>query len=132
MAQHVPDMEITMRMKKYAVATAAAFMVLAIVPDARSAGTDGVAVYDATELALYRYTVVKRIWVEDWKSAFSVGGEPDEARARDAVMEEAARVGADGVINLKCLGQTDRLSKPAGYYCYGNAIKLRNEVRVAR
>ena len=52
-----------------------------------------VPVYDSTQVAFARYSVIKR-------------------------------VGADGVINLTCFDQTDRIFNPAGYFCYGNAIRL--------
>jgi hypothetical protein len=42
-------------------------------------------------------------------------------------VNDAARRGADGVINMTCFDQTDRIFHRAGYYCYGNAIKIKNE-----
>ena len=85
-----------------------------------------IAVYDSTQIALDSYTVIKRLGVSDWKSAFRMAGYSDEAQARDALLAQAALVGADAVVNLHCLGQTDRIWNPAGYYCYGNAIKLKS------
>ena len=82
-------------------------------------------VYDSTQLAFDRYTVVKRLWVQDWRSAFSVGAQPTELRARQALLDEARRLGADGVINLTCFDQTDRIFSPSGYFCYGNAIRVK-------
>jgi hypothetical protein len=92
-----------------------------------SHAADAVPVYDSTEIALDRYTVVKRLGVEDWRSAFRIPSYGDEESARRALLVEAARVRADGVINLHCLSKTDRIFNPSGYYCYGNAIKLKNE-----
>src|SRR5687767_14642838 len=77
-----------------------------------------VTVYDATQLALGSYVVIHRIGVESWRSAFNIPGHVDEAAARNAVLAQAERVGADGVINLHCLGQTDRIFRPVGHYCY--------------
>ena len=85
-----------------------------------------VQVYDSTQIALDSYTVIKRMGVSDWKSAFRIAGYSDEAQAREALLAQAAQVGADGVVNLHCLSQTDRVWNPAGYYCYGNAIKLKS------
>ena len=82
------------------------------------------AVYDATQIALDRYVVVKRVGIDGWRSAFNIPGHPDLASAQQAVLSEAARAGADGVINLTCFDQTDAVFKPAGYFCYGNAIRL--------
>jgi hypothetical protein len=88
-------------------------------------GADVVPIYDATELALGRYTVVKRLGVGDWRSAFRIRGYADLPAAQQSLVNEAARAGADGVINLTCFDQTDALFNPAGYYCYGNAIKIK-------
>lgn len=89
--------------------------------------TDPLPVYDSTQIALDRYTVIRRLPVDGWRSAFGVPGHRDEAGARRALLNAAAGLGADGVINLHCLGQTDALFNPSGYYCYGNAIRLKSE-----
>ena len=82
-------------------------------------------VYDATQLAFDRYVLVKRIGIDGWRSAFNIPGHADLASAQQAVLTEAARVGANGVINLTCFDQTDAFFKPAGYFCYGAAIRLK-------
>jgi hypothetical protein len=92
---------------------------------AQTAVSDPVPVYDSTQIALGHYTVIKRLWVEGWRSAFWVPAYRDEAGAKRALLKEAANLGADAVVNLHCLGRTDALFNPSGYYCYGNAIKLR-------
>ena len=107
-------------------------VVLGSVPALACAGalaqavSNPVLIYDSTQIAFDRYTVVKRIWVEDWRSAFWIPGHGDVGAAQQALLNEAGRLGADGVINLKCLDQTDNIFRRSGYYCYGNAIKLRN------
>ena len=92
---------------------------------AASGSTPAVTVYDGTQLALGSYVVVERIGVQSWLSAFGIPGHATEDAARSAVLNQAARTGADGVINLKCMSQTDRLFKSAGYYCYANAIRVK-------
>lgn len=99
---------------------------------AESSTADAVPVYDSTQVAFDRYTVVKRLGVEGLQSAFWISGYGDLARARQALVNEAARLGADGVINLQCLSQTDSLMSWAGYYCYGNAIRITNERAIAK
>ncbi|HSB48973.1 MAG TPA: hypothetical protein VLD15_05615 [Burkholderiales bacterium] len=82
-----------------------------------------VKVFDATQLTLDRYTVVKRIWTQSWRSAFWV---PEEDKVEDAIAaltSKAADEGADAVINLHCLFDPGGLS--SGYFCYGLAIKLK-------
>ena len=92
---------------------------------AGTAAPAAVTVYDATQLALGGYVVVERIGVQGWRSAFGIPGHASEDAARNAVLAEAARAGADGIVNLMCMSQTDSLFKSAGYYCYANAIKLK-------
>jgi hypothetical protein len=81
-------------------------------------------VFDATELTPDRYTVIKRIWVESWRSAFWVPAHADSAGAIAALSAEAARVGADAVTDLVCLND-DRAFFDRGYFCYGLAVKLK-------
>jgi hypothetical protein len=81
-------------------------------------------IFDATELTPDRYTVIKRIWVENWRSAFWLPAHSDSSSAIAALTAEAARAGADAVINLACLNdQKAWLNR--GYFCYGLAIKLK-------
>jgi hypothetical protein len=96
---------------------------------AQRAHGDAVPVYDSTEIALDSYTVLKRLWVDSWKSALWIRGYRDEASAKRALLDEAAGIRADAVVNLYCLGQTDALFRPRGYYCYGNAIRFRKTMR---
>lgn len=88
-----------------------------------------VPVYDSTQIALERYSVMRRIGVEGSHSAFGIKGHADLQSAQRAVVTAAAEVGADGVINLTCFDKTDALFNPTGYYCYGNAIALRADAK---
>ena len=83
-----------------------------------------VRVFDATELTPDRYTIIKRLWVESWRSAFWVPSHDDSGAAIAALTAEAARLGADAVTNLACLNDS-RAWVARGYFCYGLAIKLR-------
>ncbi|HSC96649.1 MAG TPA: hypothetical protein VLC73_16940 [Burkholderiales bacterium] len=82
-----------------------------------------VTVYDATELTLDRYTVLKRIWTQTAHAAFWVPTYEDRADAITELTSRAAEEGADGVINLHCLNDTGGWG--GGYFCYGLAIKLK-------
>lgn len=92
---------------------------------AQPPATGTVPIYDSTQIALDRYTVVRRLGVTGWESAFRIRGHGDVESAQRALLAEAGRFGADGVINLLCFNKTDRTFNPAGYFCYGNAIRLR-------
>lgn len=81
-------------------------------------------VFDATELTPDRYTVIKRIWVDNWRSAFGIKASDDSSAAIAALTAEATRAGADAITNLTCLhNQNTWVNR--GYYCYGLAIKLK-------
>ena len=96
---------------------------------AATAAPASVTIYDTTQLALGSYTVVERIGIDTWRSAFGIPGHATEDAARNAVVARAADVGADGIVNLKCMSQTDAFFKSAGYYCYANAIRLKTTAR---
>jgi uncharacterized protein YbjQ (UPF0145 family) len=81
-----------------------------------------VRIYDAGELTLDRYTVIKRIWAGTWRASFWVPNHSDPAGAIEALTAEAADAGADGVVNLHCLSDT---AWDGRYFCYGLAIKLK-------
>ena len=101
------------------------FLTLALViTSANGQGKTAVAIYDSTQIALDSYTVIKRLGVQDWRSAFSIRAYNDAAAATAALLSEAERLGADGLVNLHCLGHGDR-PNGVGYYCYANAIKVK-------
>ena len=78
-----------------------------------------VKVYDPAEMPPSRYTVVKRLWTQDWQSMFWLPGYRDAGAAVSDITKEAASVKADGVVNLNCLKDGDY------YTCYALAIKLK-------
>jgi uncharacterized protein YbjQ (UPF0145 family) len=84
--------------------------------------TPQVRIYDAAELTLDRYTVLKRIWAGTWRASFWVPNHVELADAIEALRERAADAGADGVVNLHCLSDAGWGGR---YFCYGLAIKLK-------
>ena len=80
-------------------------------------------VFDAGELTLNRYTVVKRLWTGALRASFWIPSYDDAGTAISALTSEARSLGADGVVNLHCLN--DRGGWSGGYTCYGLAIKLK-------
>ena len=85
-------------------------------------------VYDNGQLPIYRYDVVRRIWVDSWRTAFTAPTFPTRDDAVAALQTEAAVAGADGLINVICLdqsrGRVFARAEPA-ILCYGNAIRLK-------
>ena len=80
-----------------------------------------VRIFDAGELTLERYTIVKRLWTGSLRASFWVPEHTDAAAAISAMTDEAQSLGADGIINLHCLN--DASGWGAGYFCYGLAVK---------
>ncbi|MCC7485550.1 MAG: hypothetical protein IT529_11265 [Burkholderiales bacterium] len=79
---------------------------------------------DATRLTPDRYTVLGRLWVQTWQSAFDV---PRHGEAGAAIAElgvEARRLGADAITNVACFndqgGPVNR-----GWFCHALAVKLK-------
>jgi hypothetical protein len=100
----------------------------AVMPPAAASGTAGAAVpiYEAGVLTPDRYTVIKRLWVESWPSAFWVPTHEQSGAAIAALQKEAASLGANGIVNLNCLNERGGwFSGKDAYFCYGNAIKLK-------
>jgi hypothetical protein len=82
-------------------------------------------VYSHGELPLSNYSIIKRLWINMPESAFYVRTQPDSGMAISALVTEATRIGADGVVNLYCLKGGQITAQSSGWYCYGNAIKLK-------
>jgi len=123
-----------MKTRSSAASTLAAVAACVLAGCARTPSSDverhaaDVTVYRMNQLADKRYDVVRYIWVDSWQSAFRVTTYPSETDAVAALRTEAARVGADGLVNVVCLDQNRRGgnagAEPA-VLCYGNAIRFR-------
>ena len=92
-------------------------------------GTPQLKMYSFGDLTMSRYEVVGRQWGDAWRSAF--WGVPTFAtreQALAALQTEAARTGADGLLNVYCLDQGrakwSSNTEPA-FLCYGIAIRVR-------
>ena len=100
----------------------------AVTAPAAAAETPSAAVriYEAGALVPERYTVIKRLWVESWRSAFWVPTHGESAAAIAELQAEAARLGADGIVNLHCLNSRGGwFSGADAFFCYGNAVRLK-------
>jgi hypothetical protein len=80
--------------------------------------------FDATQLGPDRYTVIRRLWVDSWRTAFDVPAHPESSAALAQLSEEAAKAGADALTNVVCLND-DRAWFRRGYFCYALAVKLK-------
>jgi hypothetical protein len=85
-------------------------------------------IYALGEISMSRYEVVGRPWVDSWRSAFWVPTFASQEQAIAALQTEAARRGADGLLNVNCLDQGrwnwSSKAEPA-FLCYGIAVRMR-------
>jgi hypothetical protein len=87
-----------------------------------------VKVYEPADLSSAEYDVVRQLWVDSWSTAWSMPTYSSEAEGIAAMRAEAARSGADGLINVYCVDRGrpnwSWHSGPA-FICYSNAIRVR-------
>ncbi len=83
-----------------------------------------VRVYDATELDMAHYTLIKRLWVDTWWSAFEIRRYPTPAAGTQALADAARSLGADGLVNVTCI-PSNRFWSGTAYRCYGNAVRVK-------
>jgi hypothetical protein len=85
-------------------------------------------IYALGEINGDRYEVVGRPSADTWRSAFWLPTYPTREQAVAALQTEAARRGADGLLNVNCLdqgrAQWSSNMEPA-FLCYGTAIRVR-------
>jgi len=114
-----------MSIRKTLVQALAFVLGAAALASAMAQGGAGPRVYQVGEITLDRYTVLERIWVGSGFTVFGVPTRADEAGAIAALKEEAASLGADGIVNLHCVNDEGGFLGWSGHYCYANAIKLK-------
>ena len=75
-----------------------------------------------------RFNISSHIWVDAWRSAFASPTFATREEAIAALREEAARRGADGLLDIVCLdqGQPPWSSSTApSILCYSNGIRFK-------
>ena len=89
-------------------------------------------IYTFGEVNMSGYEVVGRPWIDSWRSAYSAPTFPSQEQAIAALRTEAARRGADGLLNVSCLDQGrwkwSSNTEPA-FLCFGIAIRSRQSQR---
>src|SRR5471032_1832945 len=85
-------------------------------------------VYEPEQLAQGQYELVRYLWVDSWRTAFWLPSASSEAKGIASLRAEAARLGANGLINVSCRDQghfTWSRSREPAILCYANAIRVR-------
>lgn len=96
---------------------------LAVQEAGRSA--DGIKIYDPADLNLSRYEILERLWVESWRSAFEVPRHADAGAAVAEMKVAAAKLGADGLMNVVCVPEEGWWLRKANVFCHALAIRLK-------
>ena len=85
-----------------------------------------VKIYEPGRLAQGQYDRVRYLWVDSWRTAFWLPTYSSEAEGIASLQAEAARLGANGLINLGCRDQGRSMwsrSREPAILCYGIAIR---------
>jgi hypothetical protein len=105
---------------------------LAVAQDDAGQRAGDLKIYTFGEVNMSGYEVVSRLWIDSWRSAYSAPTFPSQEQAIAALRTEAARRGADGLLNVSCLDQGrwqwSSNTEPA-FLCYGIAIRTRPSQR---
>lgn len=91
----------------------------------RPAEADKIGVYEAVPPGYRQYRVVRRVWTESWRSAFSVPVYGSVEAGASDLQSEALRLGGDAVMNFGCYRFDPDILTPTrqGLICNGNVIK---------
>ena len=87
-----------------------------------------VKVYGANQLLQGQYEDVRYLWADSWRAAFWLPSALSEAEGIASLRAEAARLGANGLINVSCIDQGHFIwswSRKPSILCYGHAIRVR-------
>lgn len=83
-----------------------------------------VRMHESVTSAPPRYEVVRRIWVEERRSAFTVPTYASLEEGRDDIRRQAASLGANGVINFGCYRMPGKSGNGTRLACNGTAVRF--------
>ena len=83
-----------------------------------------IAVYESTDLLHSRYTLVEHVWLDSWRSNFTVPSFSTEAQGLEAMKRAASDAGANALLHVVCVDGSTKPGQGSGLYCYGDAIRL--------
>ena len=86
---------------------------------------EDVKIYSPAELRQGEYNTVSRLWVNSWRTAFRVPTYSSRDEGIAALQDKAHSLGANGLINVACYGDTGWFGGSEAFTCYGKAIRVR-------
>jgi hypothetical protein len=121
-----------LRSSRFSALVAVAVCVLSGCASAPQSGVERraaeVKVYEPDQLVQGQHELVRYLWVDSWRSAFWLPSYSSEAEGIASLQVEAARLGANGLINVSCRDQGHSIwswRREPAILCYGNAIRVR-------
>jgi len=86
---------------------------------------EDVTVYNSAELKQGQYETVAHLYVETWRARFWTPTYSADEDPIPSLRIKAARLGANGLINVACYGDKGFMSLwPQYFNCYAKAIKV--------
>ncbi|MBE0623766.1 MAG: hypothetical protein IH606_03030 [Burkholderiales bacterium] len=122
-----------MKRRSLRITTLVALAVCVLCACASSPPSDGassaaeVKIYESAQLAQNQYQLLRYLPVDSWRTAFWLPTYASQAEGLASLQAEAARLGADGLIDVSCRDQgsfTGFTSGKPAFLCYGNAIRV--------
>ncbi len=92
----------------------------------RPAEADKIGVYETVPPGYRQYRLVRRVWTESWRSAFSVPVYGSIEEGASDLQTQAALLGGDAVMNFGCYRFDPGIPTPSrtGWVCNGNVIRF--------
>jgi hypothetical protein len=87
--------------------------------------SEDVKIYSPAQLRQGEYKTVARLWVDSWRTAFWVPTYSLRDNGIAALQDKARALGANGLINVACYGDTGWFGGSEAFTCYGKAIEVR-------
>jgi hypothetical protein len=106
------------------IAVPIAVAAAAIVSACATTKSDDVRIYSPAELKQGSYEAVARIWMDSWRTAARVPTYSSRENGIAALKDRAASLGANGLMNVDCYGDTGLFGGSEAFTCYGKAIKV--------
>lgn len=107
------------------IAATIAVALSAVLSACTTVKAEDVKVYSPAELGQDRYQTVSRLWVDSWRTVFWAPSYSSRDDGIAALKDKAAALGADGLINVDCYGDSGLFGGSQAFTCYGKAIKVR-------
>jgi len=88
------------------------------------ADAQGVPVYESITDTPRRFEIIKRLWIESWRSPLVVPGYESREQAVAAFREHAVSLGGNGVVNFGCYRLPGSFGGGTRLACNGTIVRF--------